>query len=118
MPSVISKHQRQRAKKLRAASTPAESRLWQQLRLLKVQGFHFRRQHPVGLFYVDFICLSKKLAIELDGYSHTIASEHERDLIKEKFLSQQGFQLLRFNNEEVYKNMDGIMETIKTALLQ
>ncbi|TAH38325.1 MAG: endonuclease domain-containing protein [Alphaproteobacteria bacterium] len=116
MPTNITSFQRQRSRKLRKDSSNPERKLWQELRLLKAEGFHFRRQHPIDRFYVDFICLDRKLAIELDGYSHTLETEYQRDLQKEQCLKDQGFRLIRFDNKDVYQNMEMIIENIKLKL--
>ncbi len=116
MPSIISRRQRQRAKELRQEASPIEREFWNKLRLLKLQGFHFRKQQPISRYYVDFICLKYKLAVELDGFSHENESRILKDREKQHELERQGFRLLRFLNTDVKNNIDGIMEMILVEL--
>src|SRR3989338_5975878 len=100
------------ARNLRNNSTNAERLLWQYLRCRQVQRLKFRRQAAIGHYIVDFVCFENKLVIELDGGQHAqeknLTSDHERD----SWLKDQGFTVIRFWNNEILENMDGVGETI------
>ena len=99
-----------RAKALRRNETEAEKRLW---RYLRNRGFHdrkFRRQHPIGPYVVDFLCLEEGLVVELDGGQHAIQAK--RDEIRTRRLNALGFRVLRFWNNEVFDNTEGVLRRI------
>jgi len=100
------------ARKLRRTMTDAERHLWRHLRLHTL-GFHFRRQVPVGTFVVDFACLRRKLIIEVDGGQHLQSQEDE---IRDHWLREQGYRILRFWNHEVLANVEGVLDTILREL--
>ena len=102
------------AKALRRRSTEAESPLWMHLRNRRFHGFKFRRQQVLGPYIVDFICFETKLVIELDGGQHAI--EKAKDQERDTWLRGQGFQVLRFWNNEVLGNMNGVLEIIQRRL--
>ncbi len=99
------------ARRLRRSQTDAEKALWAALRTTKAEH-KFRRQHPVGPYVADFICVEKSLIIELDGGQHTV----ERDAVRTDYLEQKGYQVLRFWNDEVLKNPEGVYNVIKVTL--
>lgn len=99
-----------RSRKLRSTLTDAEQLLWRHLRQKQMAGIKFRRQHPVGPYVTDFACLSAKLAIEIDGGQH--AGMKPKDAQRDAFLIQKGFRVLRFWNNEVPGNIEGVMEKI------
>lgn len=103
------------ARDLRHSQTDAENLLWPKLRFIRSNGIRFRRQHPVGHYIVDFICLEKRLIIEVDGGQH--AENEEQDSKRTKWLEDEGYRVIRFWNNDVLTNMDGvlfrIMETLK-----
>ena len=101
-----------RARKLRSNSTEAEKYLWYVLRL-KNLGVKFRRQAVIGLYIVDFVCFERKLIIEIDGGQHAYS---QRDEVRDEWFSGQGFKILRFWNDEVFRNWDGVMEKIVERL--
>ncbi len=103
-----------RARHLRRNSTDAERRLWSKLRHRQIDGFRFRRQAPLGAFYVDFICLERKLVIEIDGGQHAI--EQAADDRRTAWLEQEGYRVIRFWNNDVLSNTEGVVETIAAAL--
>lgn len=105
---------RHRARELRKAQTPAEHDLWQQLRAKRFSGFKFRRQQVIGNYIVDFVCFDQKLVIELDGSQH--AEAKERDESRDRWLSEQGFRVLRFWNNEWMAQAESVLETIWSAL--
>jgi very-short-patch-repair endonuclease len=96
------------ARQLRAAMTDAESRLWRRLRRRQLAGVRFRRQFPMGRFIVDFISLERRLIIEVDGGQHSLSIDASRD----DYLRSQGFTLLRFWNNEVLAQIEGVCEVI------
>ena len=96
---------------LRKNMTDVEQQLWYKIRSRQLQNFRFRRQHPIGQYIVDFICLEKKLIIELDGSQHA-EDQKKYDSIRDLWLTQQGFKVLRFWNNDVLNNMDGVLITI------
>jgi len=103
------------ARDLRRRATPQERKLWQQLRSLRGLGLHFRRQVPVGHFVVDFACLKERIVVELDGGQHSRDGEAARDARRDALLAAMGFQVRRFWNAEVDRNLDGVVETILAA---
>jgi len=102
------------AQALRYNQTDTEQRLWLYLRSRQLSGHKFRRQHVIGSYIVDFCCLDRKLIIELDGGQH--ASQAEADKQRTKFLESEGFRLVRFWDNEVFQNIDGVLEKILELL--
>lgn len=105
----------ERAKEMRENPTPAEAALWESLKS-KNLGDKFRRQHPVDEFIPDFVCLSKKLIIEVDGDIHD--SQLEEDQARTDVLEKLGYKVLRFRNEEVLGDLESVLDTIKKELDQ
>ncbi len=103
-----------KAKALRRGETRAEKLLWGQLRRNAIDGHHFRRQAPIGPYIADFACMRAKLLIELDGEDHV--QRHTSDRNRDGVLSGDGYRVLRFPNEEVYENLNGVVQTIRNAL--
>ncbi len=104
----------ERAKEMRNNPTEAEKILWLNLKS-KALDFKFRQQHLIADFIVDFVCLSKKLVIEVDGEIHD--SQQEADAERTKVLNERGFKVIRFNNKEVLNNVDSVLNIIKHELL-
>ena len=102
-----------RARDLRRNRTHAEDRLWQELRGRRLAGAKFLRQYPIGAFIADFACRSLRLAIELDGGQH---SDSERDRRRTRIIEAHGYRVIRFWNNEVLENMDGVLEMIAAEL--
>jgi len=100
-------------KHLRNNSTAAESTLWKALRCRQIDGLKFRRQHSIGAYIMDFYCPEIKLCIELDGNVHDDYLQHHSDIIRTKFINEQGITIFRFSNECVYHNPDQIIEAIR-----
>jgi very-short-patch-repair endonuclease len=105
-----------RARALRSSQTSAEARLWQALRNRKLAHWKFRRQHPVDRFVVDFITLDGKLIVEVDGVTHSPASEVKRDEVRSAVLEASGFHSVRVSNTDVYDNLEGVLELIESSL--
>jgi very-short-patch-repair endonuclease len=100
---------------LRNAPTDAEQKLWQRLKNRQLEGCKFRRQHPYENYVLDFVCLERKLVVELDGGQHidAVAYDEKRTLL----LERAGFCVLRFWNNEVFAELDGVLEVIYRELL-
>ena len=95
---------------LRTNATEAERRIWYFLRNRQFRSFKFRRQHPIGIYIVDFVCLEEKLIVEIDGGQH--AERTRYDERRTKALSEKGFCVLRFWNNDVLNNTNAVLETI------
>ena len=106
----------ERARELRKAQTEAERTLWRYLRLLRVEGHHFRRQVPIGDFIVDFACISARLVIEIDGGQHNDTPGRVADTSRDARLGRRGYRVLRFWNNDVMVNPEGVIEVIRRAL--
>jgi very-short-patch-repair endonuclease len=102
------------ARQMRHASTPAEDKLWRALRGRRVANAKFRRQHAIDHFIVDFVCIEQKLVVEVDGEIHIQqrAYDHQRSA----YIRQRDFRILRFSNDEVLQNIEGVVQAIKEAL--
>ena len=105
---------RARARTLRKNPTEAEKVLWSHLRFWQVDGYKFRRQQPIGNYIVDFVCLEKKLIIELDGGQH--AEQNDYDARRDAWLREQGFTVLRFWNNDVLQNVSSVKDAILSEL--
>ncbi|MBS1743051.1 MAG: leucine--tRNA ligase [Bacteroidetes bacterium] len=104
------------AKENRKDPTLEEDIIWQRLRNRQVEGCKFRRQHPVAGYIPDFICLEKKLIVEVDGAYHNAAEQVKFDIAREKWLAEYGYVMVRITNEEINNNVAASIEKIKTAL--
>ena len=100
------------ARKLRKRQTPHEIKLWYLLRGKNFQDLKFRRQYPIGKYIVDFCCFEKKLVIELDGGGHNTDNQIQKDQLRDKYLENQGFRILRIWNNELDENLDGVLDKI------
>jgi very-short-patch-repair endonuclease len=101
---------RNRSKQLRKSLTPAEQKLWKNLRNRNLGNYKFRRQHPIGPFIVDFYCAAVKLVIEIDGSSHIYQEEY--DQTRTIWLEDQGYHVIRFRNDAVLQEVDSVTEEI------
>jgi very-short-patch-repair endonuclease len=106
--------QKSRARKLRRNLTDVENKLWSQLRARQFSGVKFRRQHPIGPFIVDFCCIERGLAVELDGSQH--AERNAADERRTRLIERSGYRVLRFWDNEVLSNLYGVSERISEAL--
>src|SRR5689334_3037092 len=102
-----------RARKLRANSTDVELRLWHHLRSRSLAGFKFSRQEPIGPYIVDFVCREQKVVVEVDGSQH---ATDPRDASRDQWLVEHGYRVLRFWNNDVLTNTNGVLETILDRL--
>jgi adenine-specific DNA-methyltransferase len=106
----------ERAIKLRAAMTDAEKKLWRHLRAHQLDGYHFRKQVPVGPYIADFACLKAHLAIELDGGQHDEGAA--KDAHRTRWLNGEGYRVIRFWNKDVLQDTEGVLAPIKQALTE
>ena len=113
--ATVTPHQRTRAKQLRKAMTPAETLLWRYVKANRIDGLSFRRQVPFRKYIADFCCMSARLIIELDGFSHDNAGQIEADELRDAFFAAQGFRVVRFADRDVLLNLEGIVESIREA---
>ncbi len=101
-----------RAKELRERMTPSEQVLWEKLRANRLNGLHFRRQHPISKYIVDFYCHQFQLVIELDGEVHQEKDQQELDKGREEDLQNLGLNILRFSNQDVLYETQMVLTTI------
>ncbi len=105
-----------RARELRRSETNAEASLWRRLRGRGLCGLKFVRQEPIGPYFADFACREQKLIVEIDGATHSTDEELRKDAARTVFLCERGYRVVRFTNEEVYRNLDSVLETILARL--
>jgi very-short-patch-repair endonuclease len=96
--------------------TPQEVKLWIQLKYLNRRGFHFRRQVPLEGRIVDFAEFGQRLIIEVDGSQHGFEKGETTDRVRDRHFTEAGFQVMRFWNHEVDRNMDGVIDAVLAAL--
>ena len=104
------------AKSMRREMTGAETILWSRLKGRQRGGWQFRRQHPAGNYILDFACVRARLAVEVDGATHAEDHEIARDAAREKSLREEGWDILRVQNEDVYKHLEGVLDQIDDRL--
>jgi len=103
----VSYEMHERAKKLRREMTSAEKILWKELRANKLQGLHFRRQQIIHGYFPDFYCHQHELIVELDGGIHELQKEYDAE--REEYLIALGFRIIRFKNEEIFKDLQSVL---------
>ncbi len=103
------------ARELRRRATEAEKRLWFQLRHRQIEGFKFRRQQPIAKYVADFVSFEKRVIVELDGGQHKARQDEDR--ARDQFFEDEGFEVIRFWNTEVFENLEGVLEVIRGKLL-
>jgi very-short-patch-repair endonuclease len=101
------------ARRLRVNQTDAETVLWNRIRNRQIDRHKFARQVPLGAYVCDFVCRDKHLVIEVDGGQH---AESPADAVRDAYLIAEGYRVLRFWNDEVFGNLDGVLITIQDAL--
>ena len=104
------------AKNLRKRATAAEAKLWRRIKARQIEGVKFRRQQPIDNFIVDFVSFEKRIIIELDGGQH--ARDKDKDVQRDRFSAENGFKVLRFWNNEVMENVEGVLEVIRGSCLK
>jgi very-short-patch-repair endonuclease len=114
----VSKVQRDRAKRLRREMTCAETLLWRHLKADRLGGLGFRRQTPMGNFIADFVAHSCKLVVEVDGESHNFEERIRHDARRDEWFASRGYRVLRYTNDDVMKNLEGVVLSILEAAEQ
>jgi very-short-patch-repair endonuclease len=109
---IIPARTRANAKSMRSAMTDAELKLWNAVRAHRLMDLSFRRQMPILGYIVDFACPSKRLIVELDGSQHGLPEHTEADLKRTQAIEQLGWTVLRFWNDDVLKDIDGVCQHI------
>jgi very-short-patch-repair endonuclease len=102
-----------KARKLRQNTTDAEMKFWHEVKAKRFHGLKFKRQYPVGPYYADFACVEENLIVEIDGGQHC---ENAKDEARTRFLEKEGFKVVRFWNNEILNNMEGVLLTLSLAL--
>jgi len=105
-----------RAREFRKNLTPQEARLRIELRALRARGFHFRRRAPFRGYYLDFVCFSRRLVVEVDGGGHAEGVQANHDAARDAVLKRHDFQTLRFWNSDINTNLEGVMTDILAAV--
>ena len=110
--------QRGRAKRLRRTMTRAETLLWRHLKAHRLAAVGFRRQSPMGNYIADFVAHSCRFVVEVDGESHDFESRLRHDSRRDEWFSSRGYHVLRFTNDDVMKNLEGVVVAIGLAAAQ
>lgn len=106
---------KERQKELKKNPTETENIIWNNIRNIQL-GHKFRRQHIIGDYIVDFVCLKKKLVIEIDGKYHSTSKQIEKDQERTKYLEALGYEIIRFTNEEVICSLEKVIDQIRKRL--
>ena len=104
------------ALKNRSQPTDAEAKLWEIVKSKKLEGFKFRRQHIIGSYITDLVCLDRRLIVEIDGLIHQLPENKENDKIRTRWLEEKGFKVIRFSNDEVLNKTDEVIELLISNL--
>jgi very-short-patch-repair endonuclease len=104
------------ARKLRSETTDAESHLWHALRNRQLNGFKFKRQAPFGPYITDFVCVEARLIVEADGGQR--AGQAEADSVRTKYFEEGGYRVMRFWNNDILQNLEGVLQTIASELAE
>ena len=104
------------AVKNRKPMTPAEDKLWQELKGNKL-GIHFRRQHVIGMYIADFVSLKNHLVIEVDGEYHQTSEQQLVDQYRTDYLKGKGYRVIRFTNHQVLTDLESVMSIIIKSLM-
>lgn len=109
---------RTRARHMRRVPTDAERKLWGRLRNKQLASVRFRRQQPIGPYIADFFCSAARLIIELDGGQHGAELQEKRDAARTQWLTERGYRVMRFANEDFLREPDVVMEAISRAVFE
>jgi very-short-patch-repair endonuclease len=104
---------RDKRRALRKNSTEAEKKFWEKVRGKRLLGLKFRRQHGIGNYIVDFYCPKLKVVVEIDGESHFTDYGQDYDRVRTEFLNELGIKVVRFSNDEVMRNIEGVFSRLK-----
>ena len=110
--------EKDKRRSLRNNMPKAETVIWSKLKGKQLLGYKFRRQYSVDRYVIDFYCPELKLAVEIDGDSHFQNDAESDDKYRQAFIESFGVQFLRFTNEDVFKNPDGVIETVRRTALE
>ena len=113
---TIDAFRRKTARRLRANATNAETILWRHLKTLETDGTHFRRQVPLGPYVADFACMAARLVIEIDGSQHGDEPNQARDKMRTRWLESEGYRVIRFWNNDIARNAEGVLDVVYAAL--
>jgi very-short-patch-repair endonuclease len=113
---TISDFRRQTARRLRHNATEAERKLWRALPTFETKGTHFRRQVPIGSYVADFACMAARLVVEIDGSQHGEEERRLRDETRTRWLENEGYRVIRFWNNDIVQNPEGVLDVIYAAL--
>jgi very-short-patch-repair endonuclease len=111
--SAVNTRQRRRVKSLRRTMTRAETLLWRYIKAHRIDGLGFRRQVLMRGYIADFVCHTARLVVELDGETHDFESRQKSDATRDRWFASEGFRVLRFTNDEVLGNLEGVVEMIR-----
>ncbi|WP_170991386.1 MULTISPECIES: endonuclease domain-containing protein [Bradyrhizobium] len=114
----VSDIRRDRAKQLRRTMTRAETLLWRHLKADRLACLNFRRQAPIGNYIADFVVHACKLIVEVDGESHDFEERIRHDDRRDAWLTSRGYRVIRFTNDDVLKNLEGVVLRIAEAAVQ
>jgi len=106
----------QRARALRNNMSRPEALLWPHVKRLRERGYRFRRQAPFRGYFLDFVCFTRRLAIEVDGAHHADDRRAEHDFVRDRILGREGFLVLRVPAREVFNNLNGVVRLIEATL--
>ncbi|MBL8544415.1 MAG: endonuclease domain-containing protein [Hyphomonadaceae bacterium] len=106
----------ERARAMRKAMSPPELTLWMQLRAMRSEGWHFRRQSPEGPYILDFVCRRAKLVVEVDGVQHASLQQAQHDRTRDGYLIGKSFRVMRFWASDIESELDGVMQAVRSAL--
>jgi len=112
----IDSFRRKTARRLRMNATDAETKLWRQPKQIETRGTHFRRQVPIGPYVADFACMAARIVIEVDGSQHGEHENKTRDDKRTRWLESEGYRVVRFWNNDLVRNIDGVLDVIHAAL--
>lgn len=113
-PPVFRSRNIERSKELRRSASPAERKLWSCLKSGQITGHRFTRQFQIGPYFTDLVCRSKRLVVEVDGFSHDMQQAYDER--RTEFLMLQGYRIVRFTNEDIETNVEGVVTMITQAL--
>ena len=107
-----------RARALRNNMSKPEALLWPHLKRLRGRGYRVRRQAPFRGYFLDFVCFTRRLVVEIDGAHHTLDRQADHDFVRDKILSREGFRVLRIPAQEVFHNLSGVVGLIEATLIE
>jgi very-short-patch-repair endonuclease len=113
--SQLTPQQKGRVRQLRQRMTRAETLLWRYIKAHRINGLGFRRQVPIRDYVADFVCHSARLIVEIDGETHAFQSRQRRDKARDEWFEREGYSVLRFTNNDVLKNLNGVVEMIRAV---